>query len=126
MGTCILVQSLLDDLARECAGTVTRVVLTLNIPEGAFTTTAGAGLFVPQIRRSGCPLGFGANPQKSALRCYRVLRGCGQSRHQIERWRFFSLIGEHRESTRHAPTQCNWTLTAYYKISNVRLTPSPC
>ena len=56
-----LVQSLLDDLARECAGTVTRVVLTLNIHEEEPSQPQQGWPFVLQIRRNVCPLGFGAN-----------------------------------------------------------------
>lgn len=60
-----MVQSLLHDLARECGSTVSRVVLTLNIPEDGPSPPAGGWPFVLQVRSNDSPLGFGANHNRA-------------------------------------------------------------
>lgn len=66
-----LVQSLLQDLAHVCQGSVTRVVLTLNLPEAEPQAPAGDWPFLLEIRRNAAPLGFGANHN-------RALRGASE------------------------------------------------
>jgi GT2 family glycosyltransferase len=59
------VRKLLDDLARECKDSVSRVILTLNIPEVEPVAPEGGWPFVLDIRRNSRPLGFGANHNRA-------------------------------------------------------------
>lgn len=56
-----LVQALLDDMARHGNSTVTRVVLTLNLPEDLPRAPLNGWPFVLQVIRNASPKGFGAN-----------------------------------------------------------------
>ena len=60
-----LVQTLLADLACFCAGSVTRVVLTLNLPEAEPLAPAQGWPFILQLRRNVVPLGFGTNHNRA-------------------------------------------------------------
>jgi N-acetylglucosaminyl-diphospho-decaprenol L-rhamnosyltransferase len=60
-----MVQSLLNDLARDCWASVSRVVLTLNIPEQAPCPPPGGWPFVLHVRCNSVPLGFGANHNRA-------------------------------------------------------------
>lgn len=66
-----LVQRLLEDLARCAAGTLARVVLTINRPEAAPLAPPAGWPFALQLRRNARPLGFGANHN-------RALAGAGE------------------------------------------------
>lgn len=60
------VAALLDDLARHCAGSVGRVVLTLNLAHEPDPVPPGAVWpFVLELRRNPQPLGFGANHNRA-------------------------------------------------------------
>jgi len=59
-----LVGALLQDLARYCEASVTRVVLTLNQP-GEPSPSAERWPFDLQVRRNLQPLGFGANHNRA-------------------------------------------------------------
>ncbi|WCM89181.1 glycosyltransferase family 2 protein [Acidovorax sp. NCPPB 3576] len=59
------VQALLQDLARWCGGSVSRVVLTLNLPEAEPQAPAEGWPFLLEIRRNAAPLGFGANHNRA-------------------------------------------------------------
>lgn len=56
-----MVRSLLQEIAEVSAGVVTRVVLTLNIPEQPECPFAGDWPFVLELRVNAHPLGFGQN-----------------------------------------------------------------
>lgn len=56
-----MVQSLLQEMAAVSAGVVTRVVLTINVPEPHEDAFAGDWPFQLELRRNAQPLGFGAN-----------------------------------------------------------------
>lgn len=60
-----LVQSLLHSLSHCCTGTVSRVVLTLNLPERLPVAPAAGWPFVLQTVRNVHPLGFGANHNRA-------------------------------------------------------------
>lgn len=60
-GHGLLVAQLLLSLARHCAGSVARVILTLNVPEAEPVAPDAGWPFDLQIRRNALPLGFGAN-----------------------------------------------------------------
>ncbi len=63
-----LVRALLRDLARHCAGSVARVVLTLNLPGEPAPAEAAEGAawpFALELRRNARPLGFGANHNRA-------------------------------------------------------------
>ena len=63
------VRALLGDLARECAGSVTRVVLTLNQHgEADPVDLAAPWPFKLEVRRNAQPLGFGANHNRALER----------------------------------------------------------
>lgn len=64
-GHQFMVQALLHDLARECHSTVSRVVLTMNIPEELPLPPHGGWPFVLQLRSNDSPLGFGANHNRA-------------------------------------------------------------
>lgn len=64
-GHQLLVQTLLNVLAKFSAATVSRVVLTLNQPEAEPQAPAGGWPFVLQIVRNARPLGFGANHNRA-------------------------------------------------------------
>lgn len=64
-GHAALVQSLLEALARRSAGTVSRVVLTHNLPEADPREPPGGWPFALQVRRNGQPAGFGANHNRA-------------------------------------------------------------
>ncbi len=67
------VRALLQDLATWCSGSVTRVVLTLNVPGEALPCDADAVWpFTLQVRRNERSLGFGANHN-------RALAGAGEA-----------------------------------------------
>lgn len=59
------VQALLHGMAALSAGTVTRVVLTLNLPEPGPVAPAGGWPFTLEVRRNAAPLGFGANHNRA-------------------------------------------------------------
>lgn len=59
------VQRLLTELAREGGGIVSRVVLTLNLPEDVPDPPEGGWPFVLDVRRNGCPEGFGRNHNRA-------------------------------------------------------------
>ncbi|MDA8522488.1 glycosyl transferase [Acidovorax sp. NCPPB 4044] len=68
-----LLRDMLHGMARRCRGSVTRVVLTLNVPEPLPTPPDEAGWpFVLEVRSNPVPLGFGANHN-------RALAGAGES-----------------------------------------------
>ncbi len=56
-----LVEHLLHTLAQRSAGTVARVVLTLNLPEAGPVAPSAGWPFALQLVRNARPLGFGAN-----------------------------------------------------------------
>ncbi len=58
-------QALLNDLARFSAATVSRVLLTLNLPEAEPQAPAAGWPFVLHIVRNARPLGFGANHNRA-------------------------------------------------------------
>lgn len=60
-----LVQALLQDLARLCSMSVTRVVLTLNVPEPPPIPPAGGWPFQLDVRMNQHPMGFGANHNRA-------------------------------------------------------------
>lgn len=60
-----LVHALLLDLARFCAGSVERVVLTLNLPESEPEAPVKGWPFILQVRHNAVPLGFGANHNRA-------------------------------------------------------------
>lgn len=60
-----LVQRLLSELAQHSAATVTRVILTLNIPEPDPMPPAGGWPFILQILRNPKPIGFGSNHNRA-------------------------------------------------------------
>lgn len=60
-----LVHDLLEDLARFSHATVTRVVLTLNLPGEVLPVPDGPLPFTLQVRRNDRPLGFGANHNRA-------------------------------------------------------------
>ncbi len=60
-GHAQLVQALLHALAQRCAGSVTRVVLTLNVPEPPPQAPAHGWPFTLEVRHNTRPLGFGSN-----------------------------------------------------------------
>lgn len=60
------VSQLLKDLIRVSQGSVTRVVLTLNVPEDeTILREVGTLPFVLQLRRNARPLGFGVNHNRA-------------------------------------------------------------
>lgn len=61
------IQPLLRQLARSCGASVTRVVLTLNIPEPetAYAAPPGGWPFALQLVRNAAPLGFGTNHNRA-------------------------------------------------------------
>lgn len=64
-GHKLQVQALLNDLAQFSAATVSRVVLTLNLPEAEPQAPSGGWPFVLHIMRNAHPLGFGANHNRA-------------------------------------------------------------
>lgn len=60
-----LAHTLLADLARFCAGSVERVVLTLNLPEPEPAMPVKGWPFILQVRHNAVPLGFGANHNRA-------------------------------------------------------------
>lgn len=62
-----LVQSILEELTRYCASSVTRVILTLNIPEEVPCAPVGGWPFKMDFIRNTRPHGFGFN-HNQALR----------------------------------------------------------
>lgn len=66
-GHAPLVQSLLEALARLSAATVSRVVLTHNLPEADPHAPPGGWPFTLQIRRNARPMGFGANHNRALV-----------------------------------------------------------
>lgn len=60
-----LLHAMLHGMARLCKGSVTRVVLTFNIPEPSPPEPEGGWPFVLDIRRNARPLGFGANHNRA-------------------------------------------------------------
>lgn len=60
-GHAALAQELLLQMARECAGSVTRVVLTQNLPETEPRAPEGGWPFALDVVRNTTPRGFGAN-----------------------------------------------------------------
>lgn len=61
------VSALLRQMADGCAASVSRVVLTLNVPEPQtpFAPPSGGWPFAVQIVRNAAPLGFGANHNRA-------------------------------------------------------------
>ena len=61
------VAALLRQLAGSCGASVSRVVLTVNVPESEmpFAAPPGGWPFVLQIVRNAAPLGFGANHNRA-------------------------------------------------------------
>jgi N-acetylglucosaminyl-diphospho-decaprenol L-rhamnosyltransferase len=59
------VQALLNDMAAFSSGAVTRVVLTMNLPEPGPTVPVGGWPFALEVRRNAAPLGFGANHNRA-------------------------------------------------------------
>ena len=64
-GHAPLVQPFLEALARLSAATVSRVVLTHNLPEDDPREPPGGWPFTLQIRRNARPMGFGANHNRA-------------------------------------------------------------
>ncbi|MFO1233107.1 MAG: hypothetical protein U1E57_08030 [Paenacidovorax caeni] len=64
-GHAPLVQPFLEALARLSAATVSRVVLTHNLPEDDPREPPGGWPFTLQIRRNARPIGFGANHNRA-------------------------------------------------------------
>lgn len=64
-GQKLLVQALLNDLARSSAHVVSRVVLTLNQPEEPPQAPAGGWPFALHVVRNPSPLGFGTNHNRA-------------------------------------------------------------
>ena len=64
-GHAPLVQPFLEALARLSAATVSRVVLTQNLPEDDPREPPGGWPFTLQIRRNARPMGFGANHNRA-------------------------------------------------------------
>lgn len=64
-GHAPLVQPFLEALARLSAATVSRVVLTQNLPEDDPREPPGGWPFTLQIRRNARPIGFGANHNRA-------------------------------------------------------------
>lgn len=64
-GHGLQVQALLDELAAMAASSVTRIVLTLNVPEAAPVPPATGWPFALQVRRNPAALGFGANHNRA-------------------------------------------------------------
>jgi N-acetylglucosaminyl-diphospho-decaprenol L-rhamnosyltransferase len=60
-----LLHAMLHGMARYCKSSVTRVVLTLNVPESPPPEPEGGWPFVLDIRRNAQPLGFGANHNRA-------------------------------------------------------------
>ncbi len=60
-----LVERLLQQLARVSAGSVSRVILTQNVPESEPASPAGGWPFKLQVVGSGLPRGFGANHNRA-------------------------------------------------------------
>ena len=60
-----LLRTMLHGMARSCRGSVTRVVLTLNIPEPLPPEPEGGWPFSMDIRRNAHPLGFGCNHNRA-------------------------------------------------------------
>lgn len=68
-GHGVAVADLLRDLARHCAGSVARVVLTLNLPHEPDPVPPGeVWPFALELRRNALPLGFGANHNRALER----------------------------------------------------------
>ncbi len=61
------VQHLLTDLAAHCAESVTRVVLTQNLPESAPEQPTAGWPFVLELRRNAHPVGFGVNHNRALI-----------------------------------------------------------
>lgn len=59
------VHALLRGMAVLSAGVVTRVVLTLNLPEPEPAAPVGGWPFTLEVRRNAVPLGFGANHNRA-------------------------------------------------------------
>lgn len=59
------VQRLLEQMARYCAGSVGRVVLTLNLPQDAPVAPPGGWPFVLDVRENTVPAGFSANHNRA-------------------------------------------------------------
>ena len=59
------VQALLNDMAAFSSGAVTRVVLTMNLPEPGPAVPVGGWPFALEVRRNAAPLGFGANHNRA-------------------------------------------------------------
>ncbi|WP_200843626.1 glycosyltransferase family 2 protein [Pantoea sp. 18069] len=62
-----MVRSLLQEIAQASAGVVTRVVLTINIPEQPVCSFDGEWPFLLELRCNAHPLGFGANHNAALL-----------------------------------------------------------
>lgn len=62
-----MVQRLLEEVAQLGSATVTRVVLTLNLPEADPRAPQTGWPFALDIRRNGLPLGFGANHNQALM-----------------------------------------------------------
>jgi GT2 family glycosyltransferase len=64
-GHGVAVAALLDDLARWCAASVARVVLTLNLPGEPAPAAPQGWPFALEVRRNRNSLGFGANHNRA-------------------------------------------------------------
>ncbi|MFN4120439.1 glycosyl transferase [Acidovorax sp.] len=60
-----LVQRLLEQLARRCADSVRRVVLTHNVPEELILPPSAGWPFELEVRWNQAPMGFGANHNRA-------------------------------------------------------------
>ena len=60
-----LVQRLVHELAQCCAASVSRVVLTLNLPEAVPAPPPGGWPFVLEVVHNRAPAGFGANHNRA-------------------------------------------------------------
>ena len=60
-----LVQRLVHELAQCCAASVSRVVLTLNLPEAVPAPPPGGWPFVLEVVHNRTPAGFGANHNRA-------------------------------------------------------------
>ncbi len=108
-----LVQALLHALAQRCAASVTRVVLTLNVPEPPPQAPAHGWPFTLEVRHNARPLGFGQQPQPGPGPGYRGFRVRAQPRRcacalmGLILWRRWSA--QHTRRVWAAPTHCKWT-----------------
>ncbi|HZV92652.1 MAG TPA: glycosyltransferase, partial [Caldimonas sp.] len=68
-GQGALVDRLLDDLSRLPAGTISRLVVTVNLPNDTWADPSGTAFHSVVVLRNSVPMGFSANHNQAFLHC---------------------------------------------------------